>query len=102
MSTVILCLVGILLLGMGCFIGVKQRIELVHSYHYENVSEQDRPSFCKRVGLGNAVIGGAILAVPVLRPLLGETIAIAISGATAVIAGAAVVRAILKYNRSLF
>lgn len=33
MGTVILCLDGILLLEMGCFIGVKQRIELVHSYH---------------------------------------------------------------------
>lgn len=102
MSTVILCFAGILLLTMGYFIGVKQKIQLVHSYHYKNVSEQDRPSFCKEVGLGNAIIGGAILSVPVLQSLLGVTIALVIAGVTAVIAGIIVFRAILKYNHSLF
>ena len=102
MRTMIICFAGILLLGMGYFIGVKQKIQLVHSYHYKNVSEQNRPSFCKGVGLGNAIIGGAILSVPVLQPLLGVTIALAIAGAAAVIGGIIVVRTIVKYNHSLF
>lgn len=102
MDSLVPVFVGIVLLGMGYFIGVKQKISLVHSYHYKNVAEEDKPDFCKKVGLGNALIGIAVLCVPVLRPLIGETAALAIAGVTAVAAGALVISTIIKYNHSLF
>ena len=102
MDTLIPVFVGIALVGMGYFIGVKQKISLVHSYHYKNVAEEDKPNFCKKVGLGNALIGIAVLCVPVLRPLVGETAALAIAGVTAIAAGALVISTIIKYNHSLF
>lgn len=102
MDSLVPIFVGIVLLGMGYFIGVKQKISLVHSYHYKNVAEEDKPDFCKKVGLGNALIGIAVLCVPVLRPLIGATAALAIAGVTAVAAGALVISTIIKYNHSLF
>ena len=102
MDSLVPVFVGIVLLGMGYFIGVKQKISLVHSYHYKNVAEADKPDFCKKVGLGNAVIGFAVLCVPVLRPLIGENAALAIAGVAAVAAGVLVISTIIKYNHSLF
>lgn len=102
MGTLVLAAVGLLLLAMGYFIGVKQNINLVHSYHHHRVAQQDQPVFCRRVGLGNAILGGAILAVPVLRPLIGQTAALSIAGVCAVAAGVLVISTIIKYNHGLF
>ena len=94
--------VGLVLLVLGYFIGVKQKISLVHSYHYKNVTEGDKTAFCKGVGIGNAIIGGAILSGLVLRPLLGQTAAFTIVGIAAVVAGVIVISTILRYNHTLF
>lgn len=102
MDSLVTAFVGLVLLGMGYFIGVKQKIGLVHSYHYKNVAEEDKPDFCKKVGLGNVIIGIAVLCVPVLRPQIGESAALAIAGVAAVGAGVLVISTILKYNHSLF
>lgn len=102
MELIVLLFVGCLLLGMGYAIGVKGKISLVHSYHYKNVAEGDKPAFCKRIGLGNAIIGLAILSIPLLRPILGETISLAIAGIAAVAAGVLVIATIIRYNGSLF
>lgn len=102
MDMLVFILVGTLLLALGYFIGVRQKINLVHSYHHRKVAQQDRPRFCKRVGLGNAIIGGAILSIPVLRPLIGENAALAIAGIAAVAAGILVFATIIKYNHGLF
>lgn len=102
MDTLVFILVGALLLALGYLIGIKGKINLVHSYHYRRVAAQDRPIFCKKVGLGNAVIGGAILSIPVLRPLIGQSAALAIAGIAAAAAGVLVFATIIKYNHGLF
>ena len=101
MGTLVLAAVG-LLLAMGYFIGVKQNINLVHSYHHHRVAQQDQPVFCRRVGLGNAILGGAILAVPVLLPALGLMATFCIAGIGAVAGIALVISTIIKYNHGLF
>lgn len=102
METVIMLFVGIMLLVMGYFIGVKQKINLVHSYHYKNVAEEDKPAFCKKIGLGNAIIGGAVLSIPMLRPFLGVNASLAIAGIAAVASMVLVISTIIRYNRTLF
>lgn len=72
------------------------------SFWEEDHAEQDRPVFCKRIGPGNAIIGGGILAVPVLRPLIGPSTALTIAGIAAVAAGVLVISTIIKYNHGLF
>lgn len=102
MENIITLFVGLLLLAMGYFIGIRQKINLVHSYHHKNVAQADKPAFCRRVGLGNAIIGAAILCVPVLRPVVGVTVALGLAGVAAVMAGALVISTIIRYNGSLF
>lgn len=101
-ETVVMIFVGIVLIVMGYLIGIKGKISLIHFYHYKRVAEEDKPILCKKVGLGNLMIGAAILLVPLLKGLVGETIALTIAGVTAVVAVIIVIAAIIKYNHGLF
>ncbi|MGN0691414.1 MAG: hypothetical protein ACI4K7_03600 [Oscillospiraceae bacterium] len=102
METVILIAVGFLLLILGYLIGVKQKINLVHSYHYKRVKEEDKPVFCRKIGLGNAIIGGAILMIPLMTVLIGAAAALVIAGIASLAAGCIVISTIIKYNHGLF
>ncbi|MGN0686582.1 MAG: DUF3784 domain-containing protein [Oscillospiraceae bacterium] len=102
MQDIIPIAVGITLLIFGYLIGIKKKIRLVHSYHYKRVAEQDKPAFCRGVGLGNAIIGLAALLVPVLTRLIGEDTALIIAAVAAVIALVIVFFTIIRYNRGLF
>lgn len=102
METIILIAVGLLLLILGYLIGIKQKINLVHSYHYKRVAEEDKPIFCRKIGLGNAIIGGAILLIPLLTILIGAAAALIIAGIASIVAGYIVISTIIKYNKGLF
>ena len=53
-------ILGILLIVLGYF-NTKGNISLLHSYHRKRVSEEDRVPFGKLVGLGNIIIGVAVI-----------------------------------------
>lgn len=53
--------VGIVLTYLGFLVWKKQKISLFHSYHYDKVSEKDKPAFCTVSGLGILCIGVGIL-----------------------------------------
>ncbi len=42
--------VGLLLITIGLVIWKKQKITLMHSYHYKNVKEEDKPKYCEDIG----------------------------------------------------
>ncbi|MGN0696719.1 MAG: hypothetical protein ACI4J5_08150 [Oscillospiraceae bacterium] len=102
METIILVAAGLLLLAFGYLIGIKHKIDLVHSYHYKRVKEEDKPDFCRKIGLGNAIIGGAILLIPLLTVLIGAAAALIIAGIASAAAGYIVISTIIKYNKGLF
>ena len=56
-GAIVLCVVGIVFVVLGFLIWKKEKIELFHSYHYDNVSAEDKKAFCKISGLGIIVIG---------------------------------------------
>ncbi len=102
MENIITVLVGIILIVFAYLIGVRKKINLVHSYHYKNVSENDKPSFCKGVGLGNLIIGIGLVLFPLYYKIFGENLALCI-GAVFIAAGAAAaLSTIKKYNGGLF
>ena len=61
LGCLVMGLVGLLCVALGLLIWKKQRITLLHEYHYRNVSEADRPAFCKLTGWGILCIGAGIL-----------------------------------------
>ena len=63
---IIIGLVGILCVVIGYLIGKKEKISLLHDYHYEKVAEEDKPAFCKLMGLAVTAIGISLLITGVL------------------------------------
>lgn len=53
-------ILGIILIVLGCF-NTRGNITAIHHYHRKNVSEEDRVPFGKLVGLGNIIIGSAVI-----------------------------------------
>ena len=52
--------IGVVLIKLGLLIWKKQKIQLIHEYHYEKVSEDNIPIFCKHLGTGVLSIGVGI------------------------------------------
>lgn len=49
--------VGLLLIIIGYLIWFKQKISLLHSYHYANVKKEDLNAYGKQMGIGNIILG---------------------------------------------
>lgn len=60
-GVMILSIVGIILVIMGYLLWKKEKISLLHSYHYDKVSEEDKKAFCTLSGLGVLMVGVGIL-----------------------------------------
>ena len=66
--------VGILILVLGFLIGKRQKVSLLHDYHYKNVKPEDIPAYARQMGRGLVIIGVGVSATGVLcfflhRPL---------------------------------
>ncbi|WP_130838482.1 DUF3784 domain-containing protein [Lachnoclostridium sp. Marseille-P6806] len=53
--------VGVLLTVLGWLIWKKEKLSLMHDYHVDKVSAEDRPAFCKLSGTGLIVMGIGLL-----------------------------------------
>ena len=54
--------VGILFIVLGWLLWKKEMITLMHDYHVNKVSEENKAAFCKLAGIGLLVIGlGAVV-----------------------------------------
>ena len=101
-------LVGILLIAIGIS-NMRGNISSIHSYHRQNVSEEDRIPFGKQVGLGMIIIGISIIIFSVLSAVgvYVENNVFAIAGTAILIVGivAGLVlsfKAMIKYNKGIF
>ncbi len=54
---IILGIIGIVLISLGYLLWKKERISLLHSYHYDKVSEENKKTFCTISGIGIIIIG---------------------------------------------
>ena len=108
-------MVGIVsaIIGVICIIiGISNRkgnISMLHSYHRERVSEEDKVPFGKAVGLGMIIIGAALIVMGVLMTLASvmQQGIYAIIGTVAMIVGLAAglgisFYAMIKYNKGIF
>ena len=58
--------IGLLLLGIGLLLWKRQRISLIHSYHYSRVRQEDYPAYTARMGKACLVMGLGCLLCGVL------------------------------------
>lgn len=52
---------------LGLLIWKKQKVSLLHDYHYRNVSEADLPAYARLMGIGVVTVGAGICATGVLN-----------------------------------
>lgn len=52
--------VGLLLIVFGVLIGKKQKVSLLHDYHYKNVKQDELPAYSRLIGIGLLVMGAGI------------------------------------------
>ena len=52
--------IGALCIVLGAVIWKKQKVSLVHEYHYQNVKKADIPAYARLLGIGLIVIGAGI------------------------------------------
>ena len=60
LGSIILGVVGVVLYILGYLIWKKEKITLLHDYHYDKVSEENKKAFCTLSGVGVLVIGVGI------------------------------------------
>ena len=58
-EAIVAAIIGILCIVLGIS-NMKGNISLLHSYHRNRVSEEDRRPFGKKVGLGTVICGGGL------------------------------------------
>ena len=68
-GVIILVLVSILTLVIGWLIWKKEKITLLHDYHYSKVSRENKKAFCTLSGIGLMIAGIGIGATAVLLGL---------------------------------
>ena len=62
----ILLAVSILFLILGWLIWKKEKINLIHSYHYDKVAEADKKAYTALMGKGVIIIGLGMLATGII------------------------------------
>ena len=65
-GAIIVAVIGIVFITLGYLMWKKEKITLLHSYHYEKVSPSDKKAFCKISGWGVISIGIGLLVSAVI------------------------------------
>lgn len=52
--------IGILAVVFGLLIWKKQKVSLIHSYHYKNAKQENVASYTRLIGIGMVLIGSSI------------------------------------------
>lgn len=61
--------VGLLCIVLGLLIWLKQKVSLVHDYHYRNVRKEDIPAYARLIGIGLVLIGAGVCITGLLNLL---------------------------------
>lgn len=94
-------LIGLLVGYMGWCIWKKQRIELIHNYHYKNVSDSNKKPYTEQVGKALMLIGvGVVIGEIVIQ--FNKTYGLMCFGICFIMAFRKLHKAQKKYNGSWF
>ena len=101
-------LIGIVFIVIG-ILNIKGNVSMLHSYHINNISEENKKPFGKLVGIGMIVIAISLMTCGVLfipGELTGKGVYVTASNVilfTGLIAGCGIcLYAIKKYNKNIF
>ncbi len=100
-GAIIFFAVGSACIVLGFLIWKKQKLSLLHDYHYQNVKKEDIPAYTGQMGAGMIVLGAGIAAAGIFE--LASSSFWWIPLAAGIVIGLIVMyRAQKKYNGSFF
>ena len=102
MMAVVLLAAGILFLILGWLIWKKEKITLLHDYHYAKVKPEDRKAYTGAMGKGLSAMGIGMIAGGVMQLPQYEVIGWYLLGAAFAVGLAVMIYAQMKYNRGIF
>ena len=98
-GVIITGITGILFIILGYLLWKKEKISILHDYHYKRVSPENRKTFCKMSGIGLIVTGVGLLITAVMLGISDSAYSF-ICFAVCFIAGLILlIIAGMKYNR---
>ena len=68
-GSIIVALVGVLCVVIGWLIWKKEKLTLLHDYHYQYVEEKNKKAFCRAMGMGLLILGIGLLTTAFLLVL---------------------------------
>lgn len=102
MMAVVLLAAGILFLILGWLIWKKEKITLLHDYHYAKVKPEDRKAYTGAMGKGLSAMGIGMIASGVMQLTQYEAIGWYLLGTAFAVGLAVMIYAQMKYNRGIF
>ncbi len=92
--------VGAICIVLGVLLWKKQRVSILHEYHYRHVKEDDIPAYTRQMGIGLILIGAGIVIAGLLS-LAGSSLWWIPLSAGFVLGFLAICTAQKKYNGSV-
>ena len=83
----------------GCLMWKKEKITLLHSYHYDKVSPSDKKVFSKISGLGVSIIGIGLLVTAIIIGVTDSALSFIAFALGFIMGLALLIYAGVKYNR---
>ena len=84
---------------LGCLMWKKEKITLLHSYHYDKVSPSDKKVFCKISGWGVISIGIGLLVTAIIIGITGSALSFIAFALGFVVGLVLLIYVGAKYNR---
>ncbi len=91
--------VGVIITVLGCLIWKKEKISLMHDYHVDKVSAENRAAFCMLSGIGLIVIGIGLLITAVILGITDSAYSFLCFAVCFAAGSAMLIASGLKYNQ---
>ena len=98
-GTIIISLIGIICIILGYLMWKKEKISLLHSYHYDKVSEEDKKAFCAISGIGILFIGIGLLVTGIIIGITDSALSFIAFAVGFVVGLVMLIYAGARYNR---
>ena len=96
---VISIIIGCALCFVSYLVGVKGRVGLVHSYHYNNVTKENLNIFTRLMGLGIFICSIGVLSIGILDIFFSNSVNEIIGFTIACLGLVVLAYSVIKYNR---
>ena len=91
--------VGILLIVLGSLLWKKEKISILHDYHVNKVSPENKKAFCKMSGVGLIAIGIGLLITAVILGITDSAYSFICFAVFFAVGLCLLIAAGMKYNR---